>query len=228
MTEKSKYNFKCLGQECETQACHTRSQVRVTIGDLSRWTSQNQLNYVLGGVGIFPDTDDNKMLTMAIFPKPSKSDPEKKGCMFYNEESKSCNIAYFKPISCRTYPLEYDGSKYYVSDKNCPGVGKGEVTKESLKEAKELAEQDYNERMTTRHVLPAFYNVIMNMIALQNQVAMGALSEEDRQALEKIMEKTKPEDIAPETSDLKTDEAPKEGNSEESDVNNEQVAGGES
>ncbi|MDF1537863.1 MAG: hypothetical protein P1Q69_03065 [Candidatus Thorarchaeota archaeon] len=224
MAEKSKYNFKCLGQECETQACHTRHQVRVTIGDLSRWTSQNQLNYVLGGVGIFPDAEDDKMLTMAMFPKPLKGDPEKKACIFYNEESKSCNIAYFKPISCRTYPLEYDGSKYYVSDKNCLGVGKGEVTKESLKVAKELAEQDYNERMTTRHVLPAFYNVIMNMIALQNQVAMGALSEEDRQALDKIMSKTKSEDIAPETPEMKTGEVSNEEtsqSSEESNVNNE-------
>ena len=224
MAEKSKYNFKCLGQECDTQACHMRTQVRVTIGDLSRWTTQNQLNNVLGGVGIFPDSDDSKLLTMAMFPRPLKENPEKRACVFYNEESKSCNIAYFKPISCKTYPLEYDGTKFYVSDKNCPGVGKGEVTKESLKAAKDLAEQDYNERMTTRHVLPAFYNVIMNMITIQNQMAMGELSEDDRQALEKIMAKTRPEDIAPETPDIKAGETPDEEASQssgESEVNNE-------
>jgi len=217
MAEKSKYSFKCLGQECETQACHTRDQVRVTIGDLSRWTTNNQLNYVLGGIGIFPDITDSKKLTMATFPKPLKDNPENRACVFYNEESKSCNIAYFKPISCKTYPLKYDGTKFYVSDKNCPGVGEGEVTKESLKTAKDLAEQDYNERMTTLHVLPAFYNVIMNMITLQNQVAMGGLSEEDKEALEKIMAKTKPEDVAPETSDMKTNETPSDGTSQDAD-----------
>lgn len=222
MTEKAKYSFKCLEKECESQACHTRSQIRITLGDLSRWTTAGQLEHTIHGVVIIPDKDESNQLAIAAFQRPLKKDPEKKACIFYNEETKSCGIAYSKPISCRTYPLEYDGSKFYVSDKNCPGVGKGEVSKESLKVAKELAEQDYNERVFTRHVLPGFYSVVMNTVAIQNQMAMSNLSEEDRAKLEELMSKAIPEPPSPESP--QTEES--SGNEDEmtkaeSDINDE-------
>ncbi|MFW9918704.1 MAG: YkgJ family cysteine cluster protein [Candidatus Thorarchaeota archaeon] len=198
MSEKAKYSFKCLEKECETQACHTREQIRITLGDLSRWTASGQLQHVIDRFVIFPDKEDQNHIAIAAFQKPLKENPEKRACIFYDEETKSCGIMYSKPISCRTYPLEYDGSRFYVSDKNCPGVGKGEISKESLKTARDLAEQEYNERIFTRHVLPGFYSVIMNTVAIQNQMAMSNLSEEDRAKLEELMSKAVPEQPAPE------------------------------
>lgn len=216
MSEKAKYSFRCLEQECDTQACHTREQVRVTLGDLARWTISGQLEHIVNRIAVFPDKDDPETLAMVVFPKAMKTDPKKTACIFYDEENKSCGIAYSKPISCRTYPLEYDGEKYYISDKDCKGIGKGEVTKESLKKAKDLAEQDYNERQFTRHVLPGFYSVVMNTVSIQNQVALSSLSEEDRQKLQELVSKAAPKEPAPDMpqtenaqgeSDKKTNDA---------------------
>ncbi len=204
MTEKAKYSFKCLGKECETQACHLREQITVTLGDISRWTAGGQLQHIIDKLIVFPDREENNLLAIAVLKKPLKENPEKSACFFYDEETKSCGILYSKPISCRTYPLAYNGSKYFVSDKNCPGVGKGEVTKEALKAAKELAEQEHTERLFTRHVLPGFYSVIMNTVAIQNQMAMSNLSEEDRAKLEELMKKAAPEPPVPETPHTET------------------------
>ncbi len=207
MSEKAKYSFKCLEKECETQSCHTREQIRISLGDISRWTAAGQLQHVIDRFVIFPDKDEPGHLAIAAFQKPMKANPEKRACIFYDEESKSCGILYSKPISCRTYPLEYDGSKFYVSDKNCPGVGKGEVSKEALKVARDLAEQEYSERIFTRHVLPGFYSVIMNTVAIQNQMAMSKLSEEDRAKLEELMSKAVPEEPTPETPKTENESA---------------------
>ncbi len=221
-----KYNFKCLGHECDTQACHMRKEVGVTIGDITRWTSKGQLVNTVGRIWVTVDKNEPQSFAMTMFPKKLKSDPEKVACSFYDEESKTCEIDSFKPISCRTYPLQYDGKKFYVSDKNCPGVGKGEITKEALQTAKSLAEQDYNERMMTRHVLPGLYNVIMNTLMIQNEAAMKDLSKEDKSKLEEIMSKTDPKDIKPEEpktgeSDTTTEET------EPSGTDTEEVTGGE-
>jgi hypothetical protein len=132
-------------------------------------------------------------------------------CTFYSEESKSCEIENYRPISCRTYPLEYNGKKFYVSDRNCPGVGKGEVTKDSLKEAKELAEQDFNERMMTRQVVPALYNIVMNTVMIQNEAAMKDLSPEDKAKLEEIMAKTDSQQVEPDKPKTGDAEMSKEG-----------------
>jgi Fe-S-cluster containining protein len=206
MSDKAKYSFKCLGQECDSQACHTREQVRVTLGDLARWTISGELEHIIPRIAVFPDKDDPELLAMVTFPKPMKADPKRTACVFYDEDNKSCGIAYSKPISCRTYPLEYDGNKYYISDKDCRGIGQGEVTKESLKEAKDLAEQDYNERVFTRHVLPGLYSVVMNTVSIQNQVALSNLSEEDRKKLEELVTKASPKEPAPDKPQTETPE----------------------
>jgi len=170
---------------------------------------------------IFPDKDEPNHLAIAAFQRPLKENPEKAACIFYNEETKSCGITYSKPISCRTYPLEYDGSKFYVSDKNCPGVGKGEITKESLTDAKNLAQQEYNERMFTRHVLPGFYSIIMNTIAIQNQMAMRNLSDEDRAKLEELMSKAVPEGPSPDSPQTESADSSESDATSKSDINDE-------
>ncbi|MFW9909508.1 MAG: YkgJ family cysteine cluster protein [Candidatus Thorarchaeota archaeon] len=198
MPDKMKYSFKCLEKECASQSCHYRPQVRVTFGDISRWTSQNLLSTAIGGIGVMNDKAAPNLITLAMYPIKSKERSENTVCIMFNEKEKTCKINQAKPISCRTYPLEYDGEKYYLSDKTCDGIGKGEITKDALKDAKELAEQDYNERMYARYLLPALYNVIMNTIALQQEVLLQGLSKEDREQLEMLLAKGEPDDIFPE------------------------------
>ncbi|TFF95570.1 YkgJ family cysteine cluster protein [Candidatus Thorarchaeota archaeon] len=189
MSEKKKYSFKCAKQNCPDRVCCTRPHVNVTYGDLSRWTTQNYLNHILQGIALNLEEADKGGITLGTLRKPLSKDPEQTACIFFDEEANACRIRFSRPISCRTFPLEHDGEKFYVTNKNCAGIGKGEVTREALKEAKELAEKEYNERIETNTSLPAVYSVIMGQMLRKSAEAMQSMSEEDRQKLEEIMSK---------------------------------------
>lgn len=122
---------------------------------------------------------------------PLKDDDERTACIFYEEEANGCAIRFSRPISCRAYPLAFDGEKYFLSDKDCPGVGKGEPTREALMEARGIAEQEFKERIETLTALPALYTVIMTPIIQQSTEAMRSLSEEDRKKMDEILSKSK-------------------------------------
>lgn len=189
MTDKKKYSFKCLEQNCPQRVCCTRPHVNVTFGDLSRWTTQNYLNHILHGITMNIEAAEEKGITLGTLRKPLSENSEQTACIFYDEEANACRIRFSRPISCRTFPLEHNGEKFYVTNKDCSGIGKGEVTKEALKEAKELAEKEYEERVRTATALPAIYSVVMGQMLRQSAEAMKDLSEDDRKKLDEIMSK---------------------------------------
>ncbi len=191
MSEKSKYNFKCLEQQCTTIACHIRPTIDVSLGDLTRWTSQGYLMKILPGVNLHLPKSEQELIFLDMSRKPLMKDPEQTACIFFNEEANGCDIRYSRPLSCRAYPLEYNGEKFYLSSKDCPGVGQGEVTKEALQEARDLAEQAFKERGETYTALPAVYSIIMTQMIRQSTEAMQSLSEDDRKKMDEIMSKPK-------------------------------------
>ena len=131
-----------------------------------------------------PETGKMSMETKRV---PLKDESEGDACIFFQEEANGCAIRFSRPISCRTYPLEYNGTKFLLSSKDCPGVGQGEVSKDALQEARKLAEQEYIERIETFAALPATYTVIMAPIIQQSAAAMQSLSEEDRKKMDEIL-----------------------------------------
>jgi Fe-S-cluster containining protein len=193
MSEKSKYTFKCLEQKCDTKACHIRPQILVTFGDFARWMNQGFVMNILQGIGIHMPVSEHDSFYFETLRKPLESDPETTSCIFYNEQANACEIRYGRPISCQTYPLEFNGEKFVLSSKDCPGVGEGEVTKEALQEARNLAEKEFNERKETTVALPAIYSVLMNQMLKQSAEAMQNLSEEDRKKMDEILAKSKEE-----------------------------------
>ena len=64
------------------------------------------------------------------------------------------------------------------------------MTKEALQEARNLAEQEFNERKETTVALPAIYSVLMNQMLKQSAEAMQNLSEEDRKKMDEILAKS--------------------------------------
>ena len=140
-----------------------------------------------------PETEKD-LISIEMLRKPLDSDSETTSCVFYNEGANACEIRYSRPISCRTYPLEYTGEKYVLSSKDCPGVGQGEVSKEALKEARSLAEQEFNERIETISSLPVVYTIIMNQMLRQSAEAMQNLTEEDRKKMDEILGKSPKEE----------------------------------
>lgn len=201
MSEKSKYSFKCLEQKCTTKACHTRPIINVTFGDLSRWTSQGYLMNIIPGITLKLPQSEQESLILQTARKPLESDPEQDCCIFYNEKANGCEIRYSRPLSCRTYPLEYNGEKYYLSSKDCPGVGQGEVSKEALQEARVIAEQEFNERTETNSALPAVYSVIMTELIRQSAEAMKKQAEEDKNKSQGETDETPRDQSSSETSD---------------------------
>jgi len=200
-SEKSKYNFKCLEQQCTTIACHIRPTIDVTLGDLTRWTTQGYLMNIIPGVSFHLPKSDQELLTLEMSRKPLKKDPEQTACVFFNEEANGCDIRYARPLSCRAFPLEYNGEKYYLSNKDCPGVGQGEVSKEALQEARDLADLAFKERGDTFTALPAVYSIIMTQMIRQSKEAMQTLSEEDKKKMDEIMSKPESEDEPPTSED---------------------------
>ncbi|NHJ13125.1 MAG: YkgJ family cysteine cluster protein [Candidatus Thorarchaeota archaeon] len=190
---KSKYKFKCMEQKCSTRACHVRPNVNVTFGDLGRWTTQNYLQHILGGLTIKMLNEETGEMAIVTKRIPLKEDTDGSACIFYQEEANGCAIRFSRPISCRTYPLSFNGEKYFLSSKDCPGIGIGEATTEALKEASALAEQEFKERVETLVALPALYTVIMAPIIQQSAEAMQSLSEEDRKKMDEILSKSKPD-----------------------------------
>ncbi len=199
LSEKSKYNFKCLESKCETKACHIRPRVGVTIGDLARWMNQGYIMNILPGIAIHMPESDKDSFYFETGRKPLASDSESTSCIFYNEQANACEIRYGRPISCQTYPLEFNGEKYTLSSKDCPGVGQGDVSKEVLQDARKLAEQEYKERIETMAALPAVYSVMMNQMIRQSAEAMQNLSEEDRKKMDEIITKSRGEPAAEES-----------------------------
>lgn len=193
MSEKLKYTFKCLEQKCDTKACHIRPQILVTFGDFARWMNQGFVMNILPGISIHMPESEHDSFYFETLRKPLESDPETTSCIFYNEQANACEIRYGRPISCQTYPLVFNGEKFVLSSKDCPGVGEGEVTKEALQEARNLAEQEFNERKETTVALPAIYSVMMNQMLKQSAEAMQNLSEEDRKKMDEILAKSNEE-----------------------------------
>jgi Fe-S-cluster containining protein len=151
------------------------------MGDLGRWSSQGYLMNILPGVSLVMPKSEEGSLILEAARKPLEEELEKTCCIFFNEKANGCEIRYSRPISCRTYPLEYNGEKYYLSSKDCPGVGQGEVNKEALQEARKLAEQEYREKQETEVTLPAIYSVIMTELIKQSAEAMKKQAEKEEE-----------------------------------------------
>jgi len=121
-----------------------------------------------------------------------KKDASKTACVFYHEESNACSIRYARPISCRTFPLQFAGENFVLSNKECSGIGKGEVARDALKEARNTAELEFKERLETEKTLPGLYTVFMSLMLRQSAEAMKDLSDEDRKRIDEIMSRRSP------------------------------------
>ena len=125
-------------------------------------------------------------------------------CPLFNLEKRECLVYEYRPLSCRTYPLEYDGEGFNVVDEdNCEGIGKEPMTKEELKEMRDNAKLAYNQMGTMKISIPVLFNVIgkdpylkqqiqqeliMEMMQ-QQQKAMESMDPEDKKKLDEILQK---------------------------------------
>jgi Fe-S-cluster containining protein len=204
---KAKFTFKCT--RCD-DCCDARGPIPVTFWDLEMWARNGVVANFMPYLDIYHKPDGGIDLVLKPLPPPTEDKEEENAtkdpfgtvpieellnvkCPLYNKDDKKCLVYENRPLSCRTYPLEFDGKNYIVVDADCPGVGEEGMTKEELTEMRETAKRMHYELTRMRIALPVLNQMISQKIMMdlmrQNMEAMSKMSEEDRAKLDEIFKK---------------------------------------
>ena len=203
---KAKFTFKCT--RCD-KCCLGRGPIPITFWDLEFWARNGVVANFMPYLDIYNKPDGGIDLILKPLPPSPKEGEEEKPrnpfggipiedllevkCPLYNKEKKECLVYSNRPLSCRTYPLEFDGKNFTVVDVDCPGVGEEGMTKEDLKDMRDTAKQMFYELTRMRIALPVLSQLISQKVMMdlmkQNMEAMSKMSEEDRTKLDDILKK---------------------------------------
>ncbi|MBY8987708.1 MAG: YkgJ family cysteine cluster protein [Candidatus Lokiarchaeota archaeon] len=203
---KAKFTFKCTRSD---KCCLTRGPIPITLWDLELWARNGVVANFLPYLDIYSKPDGGIDLVLKPLPPAPKEGEEEKPrdpfgtvpiedllevkCPLYNKEKKECLVYDNRPLSCRTYPLEFDGKNFTVVDVECPGIGEEGMTKDDLKEMRDIAKQMFYELTRMRISLPVLSQLISQKVMMdlmrQNMEAMSKMSEEDRSKLDEILKK---------------------------------------
>jgi Fe-S-cluster containining protein len=206
--EKAKFTFKCT--KCD-KCCLERGPIPITFWDLEMWARNGVVANFMPYLDIYNKPDGSLDLVLKPLPPPPKEGEEapKKDpfesvpmedllsvkCPLYNEENKKCLIYENRPLSCRVYPLEFDGKNFTIVDVDCPGIGQEGMSKEELKEMRDTAKTMYYELTRMRIALPVLSQMISQKVMMdlmrQNMEAMSKMTDEDRSKLDEIFQKNK-------------------------------------
>ena len=206
---KAKFTFKCT--RCDN-CCSARGPIPITLWDLEMWARNGVVANFMPYLDIYNKPDGGIDLILKPLPPAPKEGEEEKGpkdpfgtvpieelldvkCPLYNKDDKKCLVYDNRPLSCRTYPLEYDGKNFIVVDADCPGIGEEGMTKEELKEMRDIAKIMHYELTRMRIALPILNQMISQKIMMdlmkQNMEAMSKMSDEDRAKLDEIFKKNR-------------------------------------
>ncbi len=208
---KAKFTFKCT--RCD-DCCLARGPIPITFWDLEMWARNGVVANFLPYLDIYNKPDGGIDLMLKPLPPTPEEGEEKKEpkdpfgavpieelltvkCPLYNKDDKKCLVYDNRPLSCRTYPLEFDGKNFIVVDADCPGVGEEGMTPEELKEMREIAKTMHYELTRMRIALPVLNQMISQKIMMdlmrQNMEAMSKMSDDDKAKLDEIFKKGREE-----------------------------------
>ena len=211
---KAKFTFKCTRND---SCCRERGPIAITMWDLEMWARNGVVANFMPYIDIYNKPDGGIDLILKPLPPPPKEDEKKDEekakkdpfgatpieelldvkCPLYNIDEKKCLIYDNRPLSCRTYPLEFDGKNFIVVDADCPGVGEEGMSKDDLKQMRETARNMHYELTRMRIALPVLNQVISQKIMMdlmkQNMEAMSKMTDEDRNKLDDIFKKNREE-----------------------------------
>ncbi|MHA1230973.1 MAG: YkgJ family cysteine cluster protein [Candidatus Helarchaeota archaeon] len=187
--KRRKFVFECT----ECGACCYRT-FPIYFEDIKRWSIDQTLPRVLPYLKITEVEPAGIQITF----RKVKNEDGKEVCPFYTPGSNNrCGIFFSKPISCVAFPLGYDKAtnRYYIVDKTCEGLNRPvKMTAERLKEMRENSKLEYECRIRTFNVLPLLHLILLQYFNEQSQKVMESLSPEDREKIEKILQKSKVEE----------------------------------
>ncbi len=204
---KAKFTFKCT--RCNV-CCAERGPLPITFWDLEMWARNGVVANFIPYLDIYQKPNSGIDLILKPLAPPPKEGEEETStkdpfssvpieklldvkCPLYNKDDKKCLVYENRPLSCRTYPLEFDGKNFIVVDADCPGVGEEGMTKEDLKKMRETAKIMHYELTRMRISLPVLNQLISQKMMMdlmqQNMEAMNKMSDEDRAKLDEIFKK---------------------------------------
>jgi Fe-S-cluster containining protein len=205
---KAKFTFKCT--KCDA-CCLARGPIPITFWDLEMWARNGVVANFMPYLDIYNKPDGGIDLILKPLPPPKEEGEETEEpkdpfgtvpieelltvkCPLYNKDDNKCLVYDNRPLSCRTYPLEFDGKNFIVVDADCPGIGEEGMTKEELAEMRKIAKNMHYELTRMRIALPVLNQLISQKIMMdlmrQNMAAMSKMSEEDRAKLDEIFKKS--------------------------------------
>lgn len=176
MNDKPKFVFNCT----DCKKCCERD-VTVYIDDIRDWMDRGMMYQVLPHLSI-----EGEYASIFIQTDRQTRD-DGTVCALFDLENEECSIKDNKPLSCRSFPLGYNGKNFIVVDMDCPGLGQGEMTAEGLAGMRETAKAEFESNQKTQLVLPMLQALFVKKMTLESQRAMEELSPEKREELEKIL-----------------------------------------
>lgn len=189
-SEKPKYVHNCT--KCGS-CCEKWKEIPIYIEDLQKWLNDGTIQYILPFIQL---REEPPAYVSLVIQKAQTEDDNSNpsGCPLYDYENKICNVYFSMPIFCASYPLAYNGEKYYLVDKESPGLGNGSMTKDSLELARSRARDHFSYLISTSSIMPLLYAVLIDNIRKRSQEAMDAMSDEDKKQLEDLLSRSEKSD----------------------------------
>jgi len=210
--EKKKYIFNCT--KCGN-CCANRGPIPLVMDDLIMWAKNKVVANMMPYLQFIKTSNGSIDLVMSrtnknpydFLQKKENEDeedeePKDLSCPMYNKETKLCMMYDNRPLSCRTYPLEFDGQKFWQVDvEDCEGIGNGQTTNEERKEMRDTAKSMNMKLMEMRSAMPvlaqAFQPFVLNEIMESQRrymEAMEKMSPEEREKVEQQMKERMEQD----------------------------------
>ena len=175
-----KFVYNCV--KCG-QYCSKIEKVPIYFQDITGWRKNGILNSLAQNIGM----DMERGFPQLVL----ESKEDKTGCPMYDSENKLCQVHHDMPLNCKAYPLNYNGSKYFVTDKACQGLGQGSMDAMQLKTQRDAAMADYEAKMESNAVVPLLYSIIMGELVDQSRKSMEHMTEEQKSQLQDIIKEEK-------------------------------------
>lgn len=119
---------------------------------------------------------------------PEDEEPvQRRGCPFHDRENGLCQIYHALPTSCQAYPLGYNGSKYFIVDRECQGLGQGQMTVGSLTAIRDAARADFEARTETGQLLTTLHTLFMGRMAAHSARMMSGMDPEKLKQLGELL-----------------------------------------
>ena len=180
---KGRFIYECV--RCG-KSCEAFPNIPITLKDTFRWAMDGTLKKVIYHLHVKETQGKNGILTMFL---GHETVSENQACPMFNKEEMSCSIYSSRPLFCQSFPLAFDGEKYYLKYQECSGIGQGEMTKDTLTDYRERARNEFLAHQETMSAVPLLQTLIMKYFMKKQEEMMSNLSPEEQEELNSILSK---------------------------------------